>query len=80
MGFRNPEAKLQMGMVVPPETLDVIAGHLAEMGMDPMMARQVVEASLQEVIEAKDAQAQAPDHGQDQGQQGGEQGEQQQAA
>jgi hypothetical protein len=60
--------------------LDVIAGHLAEMGMDPMMARQVVEASLREVIEAKDAQAQAPDHGQDQGPQGGEQGEQQQQA
>lgn len=85
MGVKNPESMLQAGVVVPPETLDVIAQHLAEAGMDPAMAQQLVAGSLQEVVEAKDQQAQAPDHGQGDGSQDGppqqdQQQDQQQAA
>jgi len=77
MGEKNPEAKLQAGMVVPPETLDLIAQHLAEMGMDPAMAQQLVAQSLHEVLDMKDEQAQAASHG---GEQGPPQQGQQQAA
>jgi hypothetical protein len=64
MQIKNPEAKLQMGMIVPPETLDIIAQHLMELGMDPAMAQQLVEGSLHEVLDAKDQQAQGAQHGQ----------------
>ncbi len=68
MGLKNPEGRLQEGVLVPPATLDVIAGHLAEMGMDPGVARQIVEASLHEVLDAQDQAAMGTDHGQqDQG-------------
>jgi hypothetical protein len=42
LGEKNPEAKLQAGMVIPPEVLDLIAQHLTEVGMDPGMAQQLV--------------------------------------
>lgn len=77
MGEKNPEAKLQAGMVVPPETLDLIAQHLAELGMDPAMAQQLVAQSLHEVLDMKDEQAQAASHGGEQGPP--QQGQQQQA-
>jgi hypothetical protein len=64
LGEKNPEAKLQAGVVVPPETLDVIVQHLTEMGVDPAMAQQLVEGSLHEVLDAKDQQAQGAQHGQ----------------
>lgn len=73
MGFKSPESMLTSGTTVPPETLDLILQHLVELGMDPQMAQQVVQGSLHEVLDAKDAQAQAADHGQ--GQQGGAQGQ-----
>jgi hypothetical protein len=80
MGLKNPEGRLQQGMLVPPEVLDVIAGHLAEMGLDPAVAQQVVEASLHEVLDAKDQMAQGTDHGQGQQDQGGGEPPEQQAA
>jgi hypothetical protein len=61
--------------MVPPETLDIVAQHLVELGMDPMLARQVLEGSLMEATQARDEQAQAPDHGQGQPPQGGEAGQ-----
>jgi hypothetical protein len=82
LGEKNPEAKLQAGMVIPPEVLDLIAQHLTEVGMDPGMAQQLVAGSLQEVLDMKDQAAQGADHGQ--GQPGQEQAppqdQQQQAA
>jgi hypothetical protein len=78
MQIKNPEAKLQMGMIVPPETLDIIAQHLMELGMDPMLARQVLEGSLMEATQARDEQAQAADHGQGQPAQDGQGGQQDQ--
>jgi hypothetical protein len=74
MGFKNPESKLTNGTMVPPETLDILLQHLTEMGVDPAMAQQVVQGSLHEALDARDAQAQQADHGQGQGQQQGEQG------
>ncbi len=62
-GVKNPEAYLSAGMQVPPETLDLIAQHLSEMGVDPGAAQQLVAGSLQEAIEAKDQAAQGADHG-----------------
>jgi hypothetical protein len=80
LGFKNPESMLNAGAVVPPETLQVIVQNLAAMGMDPMMAQQLVEESLHQVLDMKDEQAQAADHGQDQPSEGGEGPPQQQAA
>lgn len=88
LGIKNPEAKLGMPQTVPPETLDLIAQHLAEIGMDPTQAQALLETSLHEAIDMRDQQAQATDHGQPQqgqgppqgGQQGPEQGPPQQQA
>jgi hypothetical protein len=74
LGLKNPETYVtQGGQPIPPEALQVIAGHLAEFGMDPQQAQQLIMASVQETIQAKDAQAQAAQHGADQ--QGGAQGQ-----
>jgi hypothetical protein len=74
LGLKNPETYVtQGGQPIPPEALQVIAGHLAEFGMDPQQAQELIMASVQETIQAKDAQAQAAQHGADQ--QGGAQGQ-----
>lgn len=83
LGLKNPETYIAQGsQPIPPETLQLIAQHLAEVGMDPQQAQELVGGALQEVLQAKDEQSQAPNHGQPEpGQQpGGEQGQQQQAA
>ena len=80
LGLKNPESRLQQEMLVPPETLDVVAMKLAQMGVDPGIARQIVEASLHEVLDARDAAAMGSNHGEGQPQGGPPQAEQQQAA
>lgn len=87
LGMKNPEAYLNQGAIVPPETLQLIVQHLAEMGVDPNMAQQLVEGSMHEALDMRDQQAQGNPHGAQQGGQapGGEetppeQPDQQQAA
>jgi hypothetical protein len=65
LGEKNPESKLNTGaQPIPPETLQLIVQLLGEAGMRPEEAQQLVEGALQEVLQAKDEQAQAAQHGQ----------------
>jgi hypothetical protein len=42
---------------VPPQTLDLIVQQLAQAGMDPAMAQQVVAGSLNAALDAEQQQA-----------------------
>jgi hypothetical protein len=63
LALKNPEGRLQDPMIIPAATLDVAIQHLAELGMDPNLARQVMELSLHEVQAAQDDAASGTDHG-----------------
>ena len=74
LGIKNPEAMLATGSLVPPETLELIAQHLAEMGVPPEVGMQIVQGSLHEALDMRDQQARAVPHGAEQGGQGEQQG------
>lgn len=82
LGEKNPEAKLNSGAIVPPEVLQIIMQNLVQAGMQPEMAQAMVEESLHQALDMKDAAAQEASHGQapQGGQEGGEEPPQQQAA
>jgi hypothetical protein len=53
LDVKNPEAMLSAGQPIPPEVLDLIAQHLAELGVDPNAAQQLVAGSLQEAMQQR---------------------------